>query len=321
MPVATDDHIFPQFLGGRRTIKACKSCNDVFGHTFEGASAKQLGAFHVYISSWGLPLRSAEPVWKSAHACDGRIYDFEVGPTSAKPTLAHPIIERDDKGRIIAGEFPSLIQAQKFADSLIRKKKAKEVGLENVAPRPIDTKGLEIELSINPNLQRMALKMSVACAQAAGWLPASGCPNHVRAFLASSSPPYIGGPTGVAYADWSWLSSYRKPLGHVIYVHRRKQELVACVQFFGTFQVFCRLGTADPTENVAAFVGTLDPVTGEETFSERQPWLLSDPPDMVPQTVAVAFIHECCQSLKRQARERGATGIPDTALSVVIDQE
>ncbi len=38
----TDDHIFPQYLGGRRTIRVCKQCNNVFGHTFEGRASRQL---------------------------------------------------------------------------------------------------------------------------------------------------------------------------------------------------------------------------------------------------------------------------------------
>ncbi|MDQ3819956.1 MAG: HNH endonuclease, partial [Acidobacteriota bacterium] len=61
------DHIFPQFLGGKRKVDCCKNCNSVFGHTFEAEAAKILQAEHVFISSWGLPLRSADPTWKAAH--------------------------------------------------------------------------------------------------------------------------------------------------------------------------------------------------------------------------------------------------------------
>lgn len=33
----SDDHVFPEFLGGRATIRAWKPCNDVFGHSIGGA--------------------------------------------------------------------------------------------------------------------------------------------------------------------------------------------------------------------------------------------------------------------------------------------
>src|ERR1019366_7642730 len=54
--VFTDDHIFPQFLGGRRTIRVCRSCNSFFGHSFEGAASKQLKRLQVFISNFGLDL-------------------------------------------------------------------------------------------------------------------------------------------------------------------------------------------------------------------------------------------------------------------------
>src|SRR5689334_11984669 len=75
------DHVFPQFLGGTRKVNCCKGCNNSFGHTFEGKAAKILQSLHVFISTWGLPLKSASPIWKNAYTRDGKTYNFTVGET------------------------------------------------------------------------------------------------------------------------------------------------------------------------------------------------------------------------------------------------
>src|SRR5439155_1178377 len=37
-PADSDDHVFPQFLGGKATILACTTCNNTFGHSFEAST-------------------------------------------------------------------------------------------------------------------------------------------------------------------------------------------------------------------------------------------------------------------------------------------
>src|SRR5260370_31617139 len=80
----TDDHIFPQFLGGRRTIRVCKQCNDVFGHTFEGRASRQLKRLQVFISHFGLDLTRTPASWPAAIVIDGATYDLQSGPECAQ---------------------------------------------------------------------------------------------------------------------------------------------------------------------------------------------------------------------------------------------
>src|SRR3954470_8317283 len=89
----TQDHVFPQFLGGSRKIRCCKGCNDLFGHSFEGATAHQFNCFQVYISSWGISLRNTGKTWKRAHTEDGREYDFRTRPGGVTPILSRPIVK------------------------------------------------------------------------------------------------------------------------------------------------------------------------------------------------------------------------------------
>jgi hypothetical protein len=54
----TDDHVFPQFLGGSAAVLACKKCNDLFGGTFEAKFSVTAGAMQVLIAQFGLKTRA-----------------------------------------------------------------------------------------------------------------------------------------------------------------------------------------------------------------------------------------------------------------------
>src|SRR5690242_105396 len=53
-PTNSDDHIFSEFLGGQTTIRACKYCNDTFGHSVEGPAFLQLVQLAVSLRNAGL---------------------------------------------------------------------------------------------------------------------------------------------------------------------------------------------------------------------------------------------------------------------------
>src|SRR5262245_30083233 len=80
---ASRDHIFPKFLGGTRKIECCKSCNDVFGHTFEARARMQLHRLHVFISNFGLTLKSVDAQWPNAMTRDGVRIDFHTSADGA----------------------------------------------------------------------------------------------------------------------------------------------------------------------------------------------------------------------------------------------
>jgi hypothetical protein len=62
----TREHIFPQFLGGAKTITACAECNnDLFGLRTEGVIAKQLAPLIVHLSQCGLKPQKNQ-AWKRA---------------------------------------------------------------------------------------------------------------------------------------------------------------------------------------------------------------------------------------------------------------
>jgi hypothetical protein len=59
----TNDHIFPDFLGGRKSIRVCRDCNSGFGHSFEAKAAAQIKRMQVFVSHSGLDLSRAPATW------------------------------------------------------------------------------------------------------------------------------------------------------------------------------------------------------------------------------------------------------------------
>jgi hypothetical protein len=77
-------------------------------------------------------------------------------------------------------------------------------------------------------------------------------------------------PVETAWDDYAVLDEHRPELAHTIYIERGEKAVYGVVQFFGSLQFYCRLG--DPMrQSRAAFLGTLDPLTGEERFAEVEP--------------------------------------------------
>src|SRR5438046_795158 len=87
-PRNSDDHIFPEFLGGKTTIRACKPCNDVFGHSFEGPVSNDFAPAVVILRRGGLrsPRRF---VWRRAIKRDGIDYDLDsdLSLTPSSPSI------------------------------------------------------------------------------------------------------------------------------------------------------------------------------------------------------------------------------------------
>jgi HNH endonuclease len=92
----SEDHIFPQFMGGTRTIACCKPCNDRFGHRFEGKAAQWFQKLHFYFAAQGLSLKVPQIRWKEAFERDGRHYDAVFENGEAKFTLSRPIVSIDN---------------------------------------------------------------------------------------------------------------------------------------------------------------------------------------------------------------------------------
>ena len=308
------DHIFPAFLGGRRKVRSCGgpgSCNSKFGYTFEAGAAKCLKILHVFISSWGLPLRSASPIWVAARNHRGKQYDLEVGETGVRPILStsSPQIEWDEKGEIVSREFRTRREAELFAQHLLKKGKAKRVEINAVPPPDVDIAGLGMGLKLGPDIKRLALKISVA---AATLLPdfKSESDSLARQYLTGTRRAGSIDVVLPAYDTFAELDSIRESLCHLVYVCQARGDIFAVVQFFGVVQLYCRLGSCDVGMREAAIIGTLDPVSGKEDFSDAPIIQFPIPPFAIPIEVYPLKLGQWIDKFRTEALARGATHPP-----------
>lgn len=305
----SQDHIFPHFLGGRKQIICCKKCNNIFGHTFEAAAAKFLQPLHVFISSWGVPLRSTDPTWRGAYVHDGKPLDLSVGETGVRIKLSKPIITHDKKGEVVGAEFADKTQADNFARRMVEKGKAREVRFQQTPPPQTDLAGLKLTLEIGPVIRRVALKMCIAVSTL---LPEFGAEEVAEAReLLVADPSSKPVNTLAAYLIYEEIDSRRAALSHVIYVERDRTRVYGLVQFFGVVQLFCRLGTPKGTASQAARLALLDPVTGVEQLSAIPPLNLPEPPYWLRMEEYPKLIEGWMKKFREEAIKRGATHPPN----------
>jgi hypothetical protein len=178
---ATGDHIFPQFMGGKREIPSCKRCNDRFGGTFEALASELFNKLHVYLAGQGVPLNVPVRRWRRAFEIKGEPYDISVVDGKMRFLLSEPVVDIDPETRVLNARFGSRKQAKGVLASLKRKH-----GID----APLD---LEITPAVMPNVEiklgwevlRLSLKMSSALASRlpgfrSRTLPRAGSKNEIR---------------------------------------------------------------------------------------------------------------------------------------------
>lgn len=240
------DHIFNDFLGGKKTVDSCYACNnDKLGSEIEGrAAADSIHKLLISISSWGLPIKTKEPVrWRSAIQHEGTSFDLILRDGKVEPVLSDPIVKKSPSGKTLAVSHGTRKAAEKALSGMQKKGKAL---LGEVLKTQLEIKPYQIPMDfrVDDNLLRLAVKMCVALSSK---LPHFDLDEPVlgRLVLLGDSHPqlYARG----AFEEYIDLDKLRMPLTHVIYVERVQQRLTGVVQFFGVVQVYCNLGKA-PTE-------------------------------------------------------------------------
>jgi HNH endonuclease len=296
----SDDHIFPEFLGGHRSIRICRECNSLFGHSFEARAASQLKRMQVFISHFGLDLTRTGGSWPSALVIDGTTYDLKSGPTGVQYELARPVIFRNEAGNVIGGRARSRPEAERPAASLIKKGKAKDIQIEDVHGQNFNDIKLSMELSYDDDLFKFSAKLASNMAIAMGrevLIKESG----IAGYLHGS----YGWDARIAHCDTSAIRSLRPHLSHTVYIGFGV-ESYAFVILFGGLQIYVPLPAAKP----GAILGFLDPITGEESFDEIEPLDIKTPLNFTQDQVP-AHLAYIMQRLAEEANNRGAKRPPD----------
>ncbi len=301
----TDDHIFPQFLGGRRTVRICRNCNSTFGHSFEGRASRQLKRLQVFISHFGFDLSKNPAIWPSALVIADQTYDLMSGSDGTQYQLAKPTILRDKDGRIIGGKARSRREAKNIADAIVASSKTKEIEISPAPHEVLEDITLTAPFSLDDDLYRFATKLAAAVVIASG-----------RQQLISSSgiPAYLHGqgswPASPAYCDVRAVRDLRPPLSHTVYVELG-QHSYAIVLIFGYMKLFVPM---PPSATALGLLATLDPITGEEAFMDVSPIGPRNVPALIGRDIAFSHLTEMSKSLTEEAVSRGAKRKPDLTI-------
>ncbi|HEY4365125.1 MAG TPA: HNH endonuclease [Bryobacteraceae bacterium] len=297
----SDDHIFPLFLGGRKTVRICKPCNDVFGHSFEGRCSNQLKRLQVFISHFGLDLTRTGATWPAALTIGDDTYDLRPGPDGAQYFLSKPTFIKDAKGNIIGGKARSVSEVKRITGGLIKAGKAKEVEIFTSQDRPIDDVTLTGAFSFNPDLYRTATKMVANALVAFDRLDIIA-ESDISAYLHGSADR----PTSLAYCDVTPIRDLRPGLAHTIYVELGEISY-GIVLIFGFQKLFVPLSSVSKSE---AFLASLDPLTGDEQFSPVSPIGPRSVPALIQHHEAMSHVQEMNEALAREAVQRRAKHPP-----------
>lgn len=166
---------------------------------------------------------------------------------------------------------------------------------------PIEDVRLTGSFSFDQDLYRLATKMAASVLVAFNQQPfvrTSGIPLYLLGSGTWSTAP--------AYCDISPILGLRPPLAHTVYVELGEASY-AIVLIFSFLKLFVPLPASDA---IGAFLGVLDPLTGEESFSEVKPVGPRSVPAYIQPREAMVHFREMNETLAREAILRGARRPP-----------
>src|SRR5713226_954347 len=258
-PRSSDDHIFPEFLGGQTTTRACKPCNDLFGHAFEGRVSSDFAPIVVFLRRGGL--RSPRlVVWKCAMKKEGVDYDLD---SDLQMTPSKPSIERDETGAVKRGVFAGLQAAKSSIRGL--EAQGKRLKLTPQTIEGIDIRKLEFKLNIGMEVRRLAIKLAIAAAEHMGFSDGL-IDKETREFLLGNTKNTTR--VRLHLARHEALEKIRPPLSHFAFVKGNSQthKSYAIVQFYGLVQLYVLLNDGAFARNDFAIIAVFDLAKG---YAER----------------------------------------------------
>ena len=268
--IYSDDHIFMDAIGGKKTIRDCKKCNDRFGGTFEAQNLKEtIIRLSILLAKVGVPIAKKGMKWKNAVSRpDGQVYNLVLTESGVQLESAKPLVERDsvdDKVlHVTVNDDPSSHRLLKQFSN------PKKFELQSKTPgKPARSQESSFNLELNKMVGLTALKMAFAAATLA-------FPDEVPSFevarhdLANAEEAVKVESVVFDHRTHDSLDASRDPLCHTIYVEEQHGTIHAVVQFFGAFQAYITLSGTATRSYENGFLATLDPTTGQERFREVQ---------------------------------------------------
>ncbi|MHB1953453.1 MAG: hypothetical protein ACYCOU_06850 [Sulfobacillus sp.] len=308
----TADHIFPQFLGGSRTVPACSVCNNtLFGGAFEGRLSHRFQPLVVWLAAHGYtPPRPA--VWRSAFEREGASYDLRSDGTASR---SKPLVQQDADGnlvRVIArtrGELRGIL---------------KRTHIEGVVTENSETikapKEIELAWELDDDVKRLGLKIAVGAAAAAGIDSGSLLSEVARSYLVEGPSVTLTPPVMVDYRRHPFLEQVSPPFAHRVHVEADPDRRLchAIVGIYAFFNMYILLNDAynGPRIGLAAALDGMERV---------EDWSVS--PDRFERALEHQSTEDVLAGMVRQqhrlnanlmALDPGASPIPRTEQSIAV---
>ena len=275
----SDDHVFPDFLGGTRKVQSCMKCNNSFGHRFEGPVSKDLAPVVVFLSFSGYKHRRLvihERAW--IDETTGIEYDLD----SERQSYPHkPHLLKED-GKVTRVMARSMYEARKIGASLVAKGHVKGFVEKHEIKEGLRPPFRNVQIRVGGEVRQLAAKMCVGVGQLV--VPDIVLLDELcRQFLLEESP--VSSPVQHTYFRYANLDALRPPLAHAVYIEGNSQaaKCFGVVQLFGgAFQLYVPLSTSYAGRDFAA-LGVLDVTTFQEQFAEVEALHLIEAPRFISQ--------------------------------------
>lgn len=268
--VYSDDHIFMDAIGGKKTVRVCKRCNDRCGGTFEARNLKEMIIrLSILLAKAGVPVAKKGLKWMNAVSTpDGKVYNLVVTADGVQTESAKPLVERDPSNpKVLHVTVNNDPESRKLLKQFSNPKKFEQTA--RTPGKPAQTRESTFNLDLNRVVGLTALKMAFSAATLA--FP-DEVPNFANARLDLTDADENSRVRSVVFDHrvHCRLDDARDPLCHTIYLEEQEGIIHGVVQFFGCFQAYITLSDKTCRAYKNGFLATLDPTTGEEKFREMQ---------------------------------------------------
>jgi hypothetical protein len=265
-PRDSDDHVFPDFLGGTTTIRTCTQCNNKFGHRFEGPVSKDLAPIIVFLSLSGYK-HGRLVIYERAYVGDFSGTEIEYDMDSEGQSYPHkPHLIREE-GKVMQIVARSESEARKIVASLKAKGQLNEVAEREEIRTGLRPPLRDLSITVGTEMRQLVVKMCASLGQVISPdIPLLD--KECREFLLDEAPSKS--PVRWTHARYPGLDTLCPPLAHVIYIEGDSASARAfgVVQFFGgAFQFYVPLSNSYTGRSFAA-IGIFDITTHREQFRE-----------------------------------------------------
>ena len=291
----SEDHIFSQFLGGKKTIPSCTNCNKKFGSTFEGKVSQDLMPIIYQLVKQGYKHPSSLKADRIIIDKDGNEYNGD------KEGNLFPVNPYKEDGKVKQKIFRNKKEAEKHIE-VLSKRRGKDIPV-NMSDEFVTIEQPQYRLvKVGTEIRQLTVKMCVALGQ--HFLPTVNIVDDKhRSFLLGES---LGHDILKVYSRYSsaGLDKLRPVLAHVIFVEANSERGLChgLVQFFGgTLQFYVPLNSNYIGKDFAV-LATLDILDMKERFLSIEPLNLLALPSVIAKEQAQGIESEHLRFFETQIK-------------------